>query len=82
MKKDLYDIIEDFHTLRLELSYQLKANKCLIESELKEVYLKDRELLDLLDGIHYTNDGLLNRFKKIGDELLTEVMKNEKNENN
>jgi len=78
--KKLYDIIEDFDSLRLELGYQLKANRAFIESELRGVYLKERELLELLDGIDLTHEGLLNRFSKISDEL-TEVMKHENQQN-
>ena len=70
MRKDLYDVIEDFDSLRLELGYLLHANRCLIETELKEVYLKDSELLSLVSGIEFTNQNLLKRFENISSELM------------
>jgi len=74
MKKDLYDIIEEFDSLRLEMAYLLKANKGFIQSELEDVYLKRDEFLSLIDGIEYSNQGLINRFENISNDL-TEVMK-------
>ena len=74
MKIELFEIIEELDTLRLELGYLLQANKGFIESELKEVYLDKDEFLSLISGIEYSNQGLINRFKKISSEL-TEVYK-------
>ena len=74
MKRDLYDIIEEFDSLRLELGYLLQANKGFIESELRETYLKKDEFLNLMSGIEYSNQGLISRFDKISIEL-TEVLK-------
>jgi len=74
MKRELFEIIEELDTLRLELGYLLQANKGFIESELKEVYLDKDEFLNLISGIEYSNQGLINRFKKISSEL-TEVYK-------
>ena len=74
MKKELYDVIEDLDSLRLELLYQFKANKGFIESELRDVYSKDSDFLNLMSGIEYTQQGLLNRFEKISSEL-SEIMK-------
>ena len=74
MKRELFEIIEELDTLRLELGYLLQANKGFIESELKEVYLDKDEFLSLISGIEYSNQGLINRFKKISSEL-TEVYK-------
>ena len=74
MKKDLYDVIEDLDSLRLELLYQFEANKAFIGSTLEDVYTNDRDRLNIIDGVEYTQKGLLNRFEKISDEL-TEIMK-------
>jgi len=74
MKRELFEIIEELDTLRLELGYLLQANKGFIESELKEVYLDKKEFLNLISGIEYRNQGLINRFEKISSEL-TEVYK-------
>ena len=74
MKRELFEIIEELDTLRLELGYLLQANKGFIESELKEVYLDKDEFLSLISGIEYSNQGLINRFEKISSEL-TEVYK-------
>jgi len=74
MKRDLYDIIEEFDSLRLELGYLLQANKGFIESELRETYLKKDEFLNLMSGIEYSNQGLISRFDKISIEL-TAVLK-------
>ena len=74
MKKELYDVIEDLDSLRLELLYQFKANKAFIGSTLEDVYTDDRDRLNIIDGIEYTQRGLLNRFEKISNEL-TEIMK-------
>ena len=74
MKKDLYDIVEEFDSLRLEMGYLLQANKGFIESELKDVYLKQGEFLNLMSGIEYSNQGLISRFEKISNEL-TKVYK-------
>jgi len=74
MKRELYDVIEDLDSLRLELLYQFKVNKGFIESELRGVYSEDSDFLSLMSGIEYTQQGLLNRFKKISSEL-SEIMK-------
>ena len=74
MRRELFEIIEELDTLRLELGYLLQANKGFIESELKEVYLDKDEFLSLISGIEYSNQGLINRFEKISSEL-TEVYK-------
>ena len=74
MKRELFEIIEELDTLRLELGYLFQANKGFIESELKEVYLDKDEFLSLISGIEYSNQGLINRFEKISSEL-TEVYK-------
>ena len=79
MRKDLYDVIEDLDTLRLELLYQFKTNKAFIASELKDIYTNDRELFNLLDGIEYTQQRLLNRLNRVSDEL-TEIMRAKKRE--
>jgi hypothetical protein len=70
MKKELYDVIEDLDSLRLELFYQFKANKAFLDSVLQN----DRERLNTIDGMEYTQKGLLNHFEKISNEL-TELMK-------
>ena len=70
MKKELYDVIEDLDGLRLELFYQFKANKAFLDSVLQN----DRERLNTIDGMEYTQKGLLNHFEKISNEL-TELMK-------
>jgi hypothetical protein len=77
MRKDLYEVIEDLDTLRLELLYQFKANKAFIGSELEDVYTDDRERLNIIDGIEYTQQGLINRLDKVSEEL-TEIMRAEK----
>ena len=74
MRKDLYDIVEEFDSLRLELGYLLQANKAFIESELRETYLKKDEFLNLIGGIEYSNQGLISRFEKISNDI-TEVYK-------
>jgi hypothetical protein len=68
--KSLYDVIEDLDGLRLELFYQFKANKAFLDSVLQN----DRERLNTIDGMEYTQKGLLNHFEKISNEL-TELMK-------
>jgi hypothetical protein len=70
MKKELYDVIEDLDGLPLELFYQFKANKAFLDSVLQN----DRERLNTIDGMEYTQKGLLNHFEKISNEL-TELMK-------
>ena len=71
--KSLYDVIEDLNVLQSELLYQFKANKAFIGSELEESYTNEREKLSIIDGIEYTQQGLLNRFEKINNELI-EIM--------
>ena len=75
----LYDVIEELDTLNIEISYYMKANKGLIESELAEVYLNKGEFLKLVGGIEYTQERLLNRLDAIS-EKLTEIMKDEREE--
>ena len=70
MRKDLYDIIEEFDGLRLEMGYLLQANKGFIWSELEENYLKKDEFLSLMSGIEYSNQGLVNRFEKISNDMM------------
>ncbi len=72
--RNLYDVLEDFGMLRLEIAYQMKAQKALIESELRGVYQEERELLDLIDGITSTHKGLLCRLDRMGEEL-SEIMR-------
>ena len=74
--EDLYNVIEKYDTLRLELLYHFKANKGFIESELADSYLDSKELNSLMDGIEYTQRGLLNRFDKLGLELTEILSKN------
>jgi len=82
MRKDLYDIIEEFDSLRLEMAYLLHANKGFIQSELEDNYLiKKDKFLNLMSGIKYSNENLINRFEKISDNL-TELMKAEQNDIN
>ncbi len=70
MKKDLYDIIEELDSLRLEMGYLLQSNKGFIWSELEENYIDKTELLNLISGIEYSNQGLISRFEKISSELM------------
>ena len=77
--RKLYDVLEDFDILNLEIAYYMKANKGFIESELRDVYLQDRELLKLIDGIESTQQRLLERLGCISDEL-TEIMRAKKRE--
>jgi len=70
MEKELYDVIEDLDSLCLELLYQFKANKAFIGSTLDN----DIDSLSIIDGMEYTQQGLLNRFQKISNEL-TKIMK-------
>jgi len=70
MRKDLYDIVEEFDSLRLEMAYLLHANKGFIQSELEDNYLKKHEFLNLMSGIEYSNENLINRFEKISNELM------------
>jgi len=79
MKKDLYEVIEDFDSLRLEMAYLLQANKGFIYSELEDNYLKKGEFMSLISGIEYSNENLINRFEKISDEL-TEIMRAGRND--
>jgi len=81
MRKDLYDIVEEFDSLRLEMAYLLHANKGFIQSELEDNYLKKDKFLNLMSGIKYSNENLINRFEKISDNL-TELMKAEQNDIN
>ena len=74
MRKDLYDIIEEFDGLRLEMAYLLQANQGFIWKEIEDNYLKKGEFLSLMSGIEYSNQGLVNRFEKLSNEL-TEVYK-------
>ena len=74
MRKDLHDIIEEFDGLRLEMAYLLQANKGFIWKEIEDNYLKKDEFLSLMSGIEYSNQGLVNRFEKLSNEL-TEVYK-------
>jgi len=75
--RKLYDVLEDFDTLNLEIAYYMKAQKGFIESELKDVYLKKRELFMLIDGIESTQERLLSRLDKVSKELA-EIMRAEK----
>ena len=70
MRKDLYDIIEELDSLRLEMGYLLQSNKGFIWSELEENYIDKTELLNLISGIEYSNQGLISRFEKISSELM------------
>ena len=84
MIRALYDVIEDFDGLRLELAYYLKSNKSYIEVEVGEVYSRESDFLQILSGIEYTNQKLIERFELVSDEL-TEIMRAnraERNDNN
>jgi hypothetical protein len=69
MRKDLYDVIEDFDALRLELAYYLKSNKSFIEIEISDNYGHKHEFLSLISGIEFTNQKLIERFEDISTEL-------------
>ncbi|CAA6805275.1 MAG: Unknown protein [uncultured Sulfurovum sp.] len=79
MQKSLYDVIEDFDTLRLELLYYLKSNESYIKVEVGESYSEKSDFLQILGGLEFTNEKLIERFKTVSDEL-TEIMKVQKND--
>jgi len=78
--KDLGKFIDNFDTLILELDYYLKSNRSFIEVELSDNYNNKREFFNLIDGIEFSNQSLLERFKVASNEL-TEIKKALKNEN-
>ena len=81
MSKDLYDVIEEFDTLRLELAYYLKSNKSFIEVEIADNYGVRSDFLELIGGIEFTTQRLIGRFETLSNEL-TEIMKTERAERN
>ncbi len=80
MLRKLYDVIEDFDALRTELAYYLRSNKSYIEVEVGDNYSRDSDFLQILSGIEYSNQRLLERFNLVSDEL-TEIMRAERNAN-
>jgi len=81
MSRNLYDVIEDFDTLRTELSYYLRSNKSYIEVEVGDNYSRDSDFLQILSGIEFSNERLLGRFETLSNEL-TEIMRAKRNDNN
>ena len=81
MSKDLYDVIEEFDTLRLELAYYLKSNKSFIEVEIADNYSIRSDFLELVSGVEFATQRLIERFETVSNEL-TEIMRTERAERN
>ena len=57
------------------------SNKSYIQVEVGDNYSRDNDFLQILSGIEYSNQRLLERFDSLSGEL-TEIMRAKRNDNN